>query len=353
MRFKNLWFGTKLHSVKAMERIDRLLKFSSDNTAKFRLQVINYHKKNGTAKAIEAYGVPKTTIYRWRSELLKNEGKLTALIPKSRAPKRRRAMSIDPRVVDWIRNERKEHHIGKAKLKAPLKKYCQSLGIKAPSESLIGKIIKRRNIFLKHSSRSYHDANSGYAKNRPVYKTKVKKSPQPKEFGYIEIDSITEFNLGLKRYVFNAIDVKLKFKFSYPYKTLNSSNAKDFFKKLEAVYPVKGGIGTVQSDNGLEFLGEFDKYLKEKAINHLFIYPRCPKINGYIERANRTLKEEFLNHNLDLLFTDLPAFVSKLMKHLIWYNTERGHQSLNNLSPMEYLLQTIPESHMYATRTLT
>ena len=44
------------------------------------------------------------------------------------------------------------------------------------------------------------------------------------------------------------------------------------------------GIKVVQTDNGSEFLGVFDKYLKERGIEHKFTYPRCPKINGYIER---------------------------------------------------------------------
>ena len=34
-------------------------------------------------------------------------------------------------------------------------------------------------------------------------------------------------------------------------------------KKLESVYPYEGGIRVVQTDNGSEFLGEFDEYLKK------------------------------------------------------------------------------------------
>jgi transposase InsO family protein len=40
---------------------------------------------------------------------------------------------------------------------------------------------------------------------------------------------------------------------------------------------------------------EFGKILKEEKIRRLFSYPRCPKINGYIKRHNRTLREEFTN----------------------------------------------------------
>lgn len=351
MQLKNLWYQTKLHSVKAMNRLDRILKFSKDDIAQFRLQVINYHKKYGTKMTIEAYGVPKPTIYRWRGELEKNEGKLTALIPKSTAPKKRREMIVDYRIVDWIKAERKEHFIGKEKLKPLLDEHCAELGIKSPSESLIGKIIRRKNIPSKKNGRIYHNPDSKYSERKPFYKTKIKKCPKPTEIGHLGIDTITEFNLGIKRYIFNAVDIKLKFEFSYPYTTLNSKNATDFMEKILQVYPIKNGIRIVQTDNGLEFLGDFNKYLKEKGIDHHFIYPRCPKINGHIERCNRSLKEEFINLNIDLLFSDFEAFKHKLMKHLIWYNTKRIHQSLGNVTPIDYLLKNNLESHMYVTRT--
>jgi len=334
-----------------MQRIDRLLKFSQSDVSQFRLQVIEYHKKYGTKLAMDAYGVPKPTIYRWRKELEVNQGKITALAPKSRAPKRKRQMIVDPRIVDWIKKERKKHLVGKVKLKPLLDKYCLSIGIKAPSESLIGKIIKRRNISSNGNGRTYHNPDSKCSERKPNYKNRVKKCPKPEEFGHIGVDTITEFNLGIKRYIFNAVDVKLKFEFSYPYTTLNSRNAKDFIRKLEQVYPIKNGIKIIQTDNGLEFLGKFDKYLTERKIEHRFIYPRCPKINGHVERANRSLKEEFVNQNKGLLFTDLDLFKSKLMEHLIWYNTKRIHQSLGNVTPIDYLLKNIPESHMYVTCT--
>ena len=57
----------------------------------------------------------------------------------------------------------------------------------------------------------------------------------------------------------------------------------------------------VQTDNGHEFEGEFDTFLRTQHIPHHWSYPRCPRINGCIERYQRTLSEEFLQvHNHDL-----------------------------------------------------
>lgn len=40
------------------------------------------------------------------------------------------------------------------------------------------------------------------------------------------------------------------------------------------------GEGWNATDNGSENLGEFDTTLRKANIPHLFIYPRCPKVNS-------------------------------------------------------------------------
>ena len=48
----------------------------------------------------------------------------------------------------------------------------------------------------------------------------------------------------------------------------------------------------MQTDNGSEFLGELDRYLKEKGIEQYFSYPRTPKTNSNVERLIRSIEEE-------------------------------------------------------------
>ncbi len=47
----------------------------------------------------------------------------------------------------------------------------------------------------------------------------------------------------------------------------------------------------VRSDKGREFLGTFDKYLRELGVDHRIISTAHPRANGLIERYNRSLKE--------------------------------------------------------------
>ncbi|MHA1629056.1 MAG: DDE-type integrase/transposase/recombinase [Candidatus Heimdallarchaeota archaeon] len=107
-----------------------------------------------------------------------------------------------------------------------------------------------------------------------------------------QLDTIVRFEQGIKRYIITAIDVVFKFAFAYCYKSKSSKSTIDFFEKLIKVTPYS--IKAIQTDNGSGFLGLFDKEINKQGIPHFFIYPRCPKQNGVIERLNRTLQEEWL-----------------------------------------------------------
>lgn len=63
-----------------------------------------------------------------------------------------------------------------------------------------------------------------------------------------------------------ASGVTGKWAFSLPYSQLNSRNTADFFEKLQSYYPLP--IEEVQTDNGSEFEGDLDAYLRTQQIRH-------------------------------------------------------------------------------------
>jgi len=69
------------------------------------------------------------------------------------------------------------------------------------------------------------------------------------------------------------------------------------------------------------------------------------KINGVVERFNRTIQEEFIDNNLEIIH-DPVLFTGKLIDYLIFYNTVRVHKSLGLISPMDYLIQKGEMSNM-------
>lgn len=357
---KSYRFGTACSPAYIFPKVSRrlynfLYKYSSNtmidtnSTANFRLHAIQFFKIYGLESTLAAFKVSKPTIYRWRKRYIESGESLSSLVPLSRCPHNKRTMNVDYRIVEYIRILRQERwRIGKEKIKPMLDKYCSSNTMNLISESKIGRIISKNHLFYS-PHKVYHN---GKVKAYRRYKEKIKKAPKPKDFGYIQIDTITKFTLGIKTYIFNAIDIKLKYQFSYAYRKSNSTNALEFFRKFQEVYPIENGIKVVQTDNGSEYQGDFSRTLRLEGIKQVFIYPRCPKINGCIERANRSLREEFIDLNDHLVLAGLDKFNSKLIDHLIWYNTERVHKALKNISPIDYLLKVFPESHMYWTHTV-
>lgn len=331
--------------------ISSLKRFSKDEIAKERLRIIEFYDLHGEKTTREAFKVGRDTIWIWKKRLKESHNSISSLIPTPTTPKTKRTMLVHPKVVMHIRFLREEHpRLGKEKIKPLLDKYCLKEGLPAIEISTIGKVIKRNNFFFQKSGKIYHNPGSGFAKQKRAKRQRIRYAPKPTELGYIEMDSVLRFVDGIRYYFYCAVDVKGKFAFSLMYKHLNSQNTVDFFKKLEAVYPYR--IRAIQTDNGLEFLGDFEDYLKKHQISHIFIYPRMCRINGVVERFNRTIQEEFIDNNLEYIHNPV-LFTGKLIDYLIFYNTERVHKSLGLISPIDYLILKEGLSNNSVTYTLS
>ena len=73
-------------------------------------------------------------------------------------------------------------------------------------------------------------------------------------------------------------------------------------------------------------------------------------MNAYVERFNRTLREEFLNVN-GILIKEKDDFDKLLIDWLVYYNSKRPLFSLNLKSPLQYMLDNYKMSLMYLTNT--
>ncbi len=131
--------------------------------------------------------------------------------------------------------------------------------------------------------------------------------------------------------------------------SLNSDITSHFFSKATKLFPV--AIRQVVTDNGKEFLGNFDKTLQEASIKHIWTYPYTPKMNATCERFNRTLREQFIEFNELLLFEDLNLFNQRMAEYLVLYNSKRPHKSLELMTPVDYILRESKNCNMWWTHT--
>lgn len=322
------------------------MRYMVTDKAKWKAKVVTFFEKYGLEATEEAFGVKKSSIYKWRKILKENQGRLEALNEKSKAPKNRRKPTWDPKIVEYIKQLRQQYpRLGKDKIKPFLDEFCLQNNLKTIHPSTIGRIIKKKGFFF-HPKKITHFGKIKTIKYRKKLRRKGYTPESPGDL--LQIDSICRFRDGIKIYLLSAIDLKSDFSFAYGYSSLSSKSGLDFFQKLESIAPFK--IKAVQTDNGLEFEKYFRDYLEKKGILHFWNYPKHPQLNAKIERFNRTLQEEFIDYNQNL-FYDLERFNQKLMDWLIFYNTKRPHYSLGNIPPLKYLIQNLGFSNMLWTYT--
>jgi putative transposase len=323
-----------------------------------RIEIIRFFDDYGADATRRAFGTSRSTIYLWKQKLKQADGKLSALAPGDRSPKNKRHRTVHPFIERFIIDYRTVHPgADKTTITPALTTACKGAGVKPVSESTVGRIIhdlkERRK--LPNSNKITINGRTGDLLVRKPKSRKKKlrrKDYVPKRPGdLVQMDTVAIFTAGLKRYIFTALDVSTRFAFAYAYKTDSSANGNDFLGKFLKVAPFV--TSRIQTDNGSEFTKHFEHLRQEKGLVHFFNYPKHPQSNAFLERFNRTIQEQCVNMYLDYL--DEPDdFNPKLMDYLIWYNTEKPHRGIGNLSPMRYYLNKfIPPNKSNMLWTLT
>ena len=89
----------------------------------------------------------------------------------------------------------------------------------------------------------------------------------------------------------------------------------------------------LRTDNGPEFLGEaFTAWAKDAGMAIQYIQPGKPNQNAFVERLNRTYREELLDQHL---FASLDDVREATYWWMIEYNEHRPHDALGDLTPLE------------------
>ena len=103
---------------------------------------------------------------------------------------------------------------------------------------------------------------------------------------------------------------------------------------LDRIAEYRGYPQRLRQDNGPEFIShKLAEWAKTHAIKLDFIKPGKPTQNAFIERFNRTYRNEVLDCYLFSSLTEVREITDSWM---VDYNYERPHESLNDLPPKEY-----------------
>jgi len=283
----------------------------------------------------EVLQVPRATIYRWRSRW--RRAGPSGLEYGPRAPKRRRPPAWSPALSQAVLELREQHGWGKDKLVILLGRAGWHV-----STSMVGRILsslKRRGLLREPPRRTI-----SARKRRPKRPYAVRK---PKQYAVnapghlVQLDTLDLRPLpGLVLKQFTARDVVSRWDVVEVYSVATARTASDFLAALKERSPFP--IRAIQVDGGSEFMGQFETACQGSDLQLFVLPPRSPKLNGHVERAQRTHTEEFWErYEGDL---DLPAVRLALRDWEHLYNTFRPHQALAGETPKEYLAKCHPEA---------
>lgn len=93
----------------------------------------------------------------------------------------------------------------------------------------------------------------------------------------------------------------------------------------------------IRVDNGPEFISSvLNDWCYAKGIRLLFIQPGKPSQNGFIERFNRTFRQDILDA---YVFQDLSQVRILAEEWMDEYNHQRPHEALRGMTPVQFRLK--------------
>lgn len=141
----------------------------------------------------------------------------------------------------------------------------------------------------------------------------------------VMVDTIHLMISSKKRiYIYTLIDVHSRWSYAWAVERISAAKSAEFLKRAQNEATFR--FNCIQSDNGSEFSQHFSERIR---IAHRHSRIRKPNDNSYIERFNRTLKEECLRN----FEKDVKIFNRALPLYLDYYNTERLHMGIDFKTP--------------------
>lgn len=293
--------------------------------AKHKLKILDWHKAHGESISLTSrhFGLTRKTTRQWLKQL--RQAGPAGLNEKSKAPRTKRTPTTPPDTIYHVVKIKKQYPAwSKYKIQTILER---DYDLKT-SASNIGRILKRRNLVNKKKSDK---------RRRAALKPRLR---FPRGLRISETGDMVQMDTkyimltgGRKLFQFTAIDVLSKRRVLRVYPSLSSRNGRSFLEECLQALPFR--IKAVQTDNGSEFMKEFEKKCKELNLTHYYIYPRTPKQNTYVERSHGSDEEEF--YQLGNICQDREVMNHKIQEWQDVWNEKRPHQALDYRTPNQYL----------------
>jgi len=319
-------------TISGASRLARL-QVELSKKARQRLKWFDYYnsRSHNARLTCRHFDISPQTFYRWKSRY--GPRHLASLEDRSHRPKHLRQPTYSTELVEAVLKLREQYpRWGKNKLVILLHREGFDC-----SASMVGRILhklKERGI-LKEPIPNHISARKRRWQ-RPYATRKPREYVAKKPGDIVEVDTLDLRPLpGVIVKHFTARDVISRWDVLEAHSRATSNTASGFIDVLLKRMPFP--IRAIQVDGGSEFQDAFERECQKRGIKLFILPPRSPKLNGHVERAQRTHTEEFYE------VTEASFELSELNRALLkWeevYNTIRPHQALGYLTPRQFLEQ--------------
>jgi transposase InsO family protein len=323
---RNFWLDiTKHHGkVRAVE---------PSREGKQRLSMLLWYEKHSRNAALTCrhFGVSRDKFYRWRRRF--EQSGVGGLEDGSHRPKEVRKPTW-PRELERavLELRRMAPRWGKDKLAVLLRQAGWDV-----STSMVGRILTRLRNEGKLSSAPLHDPWRRPVQFKRPHGVRKPKGYLPTAPGHIiQVDTVhIHLFSGFKFKHFTACDVFSRWQVLEAHGRATAHAAAGFLDTIIERMPFR--VEAIQVDGGSEFMAEFETACQKRGLRLFVLPPRSPKLNGHVERSNRTHREEF--YQVVKLPTTLAEVNRALRKWEDIHNSYRPHQALNYLTPKAFLKQ--------------
>lgn len=275
--------------------------------ARWYLQVDKYGKS--VKWVCDVFGISRKTYYKWYNldhNLVRRNSKRRWFHPQTK---------LTPEVRMIVYAQKIKYNYGPEKMRVFLRDNHQIY----VSKIAIYKYFKQRHLIRKPQKKQ-----SWYLPlKEPFYATKAGENVQ------LDVKYVPGKDLSWS-YQYRFLDTVTNIQYATEADYKDSLSTIYVFKQAQKHFPFP--IIGIQTDNGGEFRGEFHLYLIKNNIIHRYIPKRSAPWNGKVERANRSIDDEYYL-NPTRPWNTLSAYVR-------WYNLERPHlgKGMDGLTPYKKYL---------------
>ncbi len=299
--------------------------------AQRRIKWFDYYHSHGENARLSCryFGISPQTFYRWKKRY--NPKNLQSVEDRSHNPRRLRQPTYTGQQVAAVLELRESYpRWGKDKIKVLLEKQAINISV-----SMVGRIIhslKTRGILREPQINPVSSRKRWRQRPYAIRKPKEYQAKLPGDI--VQVDTLDIRPLpGVLLKHFTAYDVVARWNVLSVSRQATAATAAHFLDDIQSRSPYR--IRAIQVDGGSEFESIFEQECQKRGVRLFVLPPRSPKLNGAVERANRTHTEEFYE------ITDSSFELADLRPKLLQWenicNTFRPNQALGYLTPLENL----------------